>query len=611
MKPFQKIKFSRKLGCKPHRAANRVTDLLRICKLSLKNVKVRKRLMAGFLFCSAISLVLAGFGFYTMWSSVATAKELESRIEAMPYVTNVVADLSMIQSEAMQAALTQASSEALATGVGLTDTQSARYDEALKEVKTYDTKFRSDVNKLSEMSTSSEWHTRIAGTLKSYDNFFFPEINSAITFMQSDSGSSLASNSLQQSATIGQAIITNFTDFSAFQIKSAQQAYNEIVTRERLLLILMAVFAVIGITCSVLMGVNISGAISKPLKELEHCSKEMSKGNLQVRSTYQSKNEIGVLSTSLNEFFEMLQKSIADVSAVLTDLAAGKMDGDPMPSLPGDLHPISDAINEVTENLNRTLGSIRVAADQVDSGSQQVSAGAQALAQGASEQAGAVEQLSGSLMDISAQVKQSSGSIAEIADGMSAAAAAAGQGNSRMKDMLSAMDSISTASQEIGKIIKVIDNIAFQTNILALNAAVEAARAGEAGRGFAVVADEVRNLAGKSAEAAKQTSQLIGNSAVRVKEGFQLAESTAESFAAIEKQVRAMDESIHHIREASEVQTNAVSHIAESIGQVSKVVQTNSSTAEESAAASEELSAQADRLKKEISWITLREETYA
>lgn len=614
MKPFKKSKINRrpsrtaKIKLPRREAASpepgRKTG--KKSKFNFKNIKVKKRLMAGFLLCSAVSLVLAGFGFYTMWSSVATARDLEDRIESMPYVTNVVADLSMIQSQAMQAALTEASSETAVAGSFISSGQKTDTTSSLKAVDQYDKQFRSDVKKLASMATTADWKDRIEGTIKSYDSFFYPEVKSALSFLQSGSGSSLANSALQQSSSLGQAITANFTDFSKEQIRLAQKSYDDILARERLLFTLMGLFALIGISGSIVMGIGIANDISKPLKELETCSQEMAKGNLQVRSTYESKNEIGVLSSSLNRFFAMLQTSIADVSSTLTNLAEGKMDGEPMPALAGDLRPISDAINGMTENLNRTLGSIRAAADQVDGGSDQVAAGAQALAQGASEQAGTVEQLSASLADISTKVRQSSDSLAEISDGMSTAAEAAGEGNDRMKQMLAAMEGISTASQEIGKIIKVIDNIAFQTNILALNASVEAARAGEAGKGFAVVAEEVRNLAGKSAEAAKQTSQLIGNSASRVKEGFGLAENTAESLAAIEKQVKAMDEAIRRIREASQAQTKAVAQITTGVGQVSKVVQTNSSTAEQSAAASEELSAQAERLKKEISWITLR-----
>ena len=278
-------------------------------------------------------------------------------------------------------------------------------------------------------------------------------------------------------------------------------------------------------------------------------------------------------------------------------MAKGKCDDEPMREFAGDFRPMSDATNQVLTNLNLIFENIRVAAEQVDSGSSQVSSGAQALAQGASEQASSVEELSASVTDVSSKVKQNSDNITVIASDINAAAGEADTGNGQMKRMLKAMGAISESSEEIGKIIKVIDNIAFQTNILALNASVEAARAGEAGKGFAVVAEEVRNLAGKSADAAE-----------KVKDGFELAESTAKSLAGIAEKVKAMDASIRQIKDASGAQATSVAQITEGLGQVSSVIQTNSATAEESAAASEELSAQASRLKKEIGWITLRRE---
>ena len=577
---------------------------------SFRNVKVRKRLMAGFLLGSAISLMLAAFGFYALTSSVQTAQELEMRIESMPCITDTVTDLSIIQSKAVQAALakTDAENAQKEFGEGYTTNQDAAFETAQQSVQKYDKAFRADAAKVLASVTTNEWRKRLNSAVTNYQNFYYPDVQSALEAVK-DGNSTIADNDLQQTGELEQAIMTNFTAFMNYRLQVAQNKYRADSARATGFFTVMIVLAAAGIAASVFMGIHISNDIDRPLQELGKCSREMTKGNLQVRSSYEWKNEFGTLSSSLNEFFAMLQKNIADVSQTLTGMAEGKFDGGPMPRLGGDLEPVSEAVNQLYEEMNRTLGGIRAAAGQVDSGSSQVASGSQALAQGASEQAGTVEELSASIEDVSAKVRQNSESIAEIASAMSAAAAEADTGNGRMREMLKAMDGISTSSQEIGKIIKVIDNIAFQTNILALNASGEAAHAGEAGKGFAVVAEELRNLACKSADAAKQTSQLIGDSAKKVKEGFGLAESTAESLASIAEKVKAMDASIRRIREASNAQAASISQITAGVDQVSKVVQTNSSTAEQSAAASEELAAQAERLKKEIGWISLRAQT--
>jgi len=241
-------------------------------------------------------------------------------------------------------------------------------------------------------------------------------------------------------------------------------------------------------------------------------------------------------------------------------------------------------------------------------GADQVSVSAQSLSQGATQQASAIEELASTIEHIAGQVKKNAESTSKVKNLITDTSSEVSNGNKQMAEMLKAMNDINNSSSEISKIIKVIDDIAFQTNILALNAAVEAARAGAAGKGFAVVADEVRNLAGKSAQAAKNTTELIEDSIIKVQEGTVIANSTANSLNEIVKSVDEISNLIVSIDKASEQQSSSIQEVTLGIEQISTVVQTNSATAEESAAASEELSGQATMLGELIAKIKLNKE---
>lgn len=357
---------------------------------------------------------------------------------------------------------------------------------------------------------------------------------------------------------------------------------------------------------TILIGIYITRRIRQPIEELEIAANKMSLGDFDIEIDYESEDELGSLSNSMMTMSNTTKAMIDDVVDVLKEIASGNFDVEPKVEYIGVFNNIEKSLAQITDELSDTMSQINVASDQVQSASDQVASGAQMLSQGTTEQAGSIEELSATIVEISNQVKETAKNAQEANALYTDAGREVEDGNDKMKNMIVAMDEISSTSNEIGRIIKTIDDIAFQTNILALNAAVEAARAGEAGKGFAVVADEVRNLAEKSAEAAKNTSTLIENSINAVENGTSIVDHTSQSLQRILDKTNKVVFLLDRIAKGSEEESNAINQVTLGLEQISAVVQTNSATSEESAAASEELSGQAQILKSLIDDFNLK-----
>ncbi|MDP4109522.1 MAG: methyl-accepting chemotaxis protein [Bacillota bacterium] len=358
-----------------------------------------------------------------------------------------------------------------------------------------------------------------------------------------------------------QALVKINQDHASNRAQNIDKISKEIAANQTRITVVLFASTGVAMALALILGFLLANSITKPVKKLVIESEKIAAGDLNVEIDVKSKDEIGQLAR---------------------------------------------AFARMAENLNEVLGNINAASEQVAEGAKQVSNSSVDLAQGATEQASAIEELTASIEEISTQTTQNANHANQANSLSEDAKSNAAKGTNQMQGMLKAMEEINEASSNISKIIKVIDDIAFQTNILALNAAVEAARAGQYGKGFAVVAEEVRNLAARSANAAKETTSMIEGSIKKAEGGTKIAKDTAEALKEIVETVAKVAILVNDIAVASNEQASGISQINQGFMQVSQVVQTNSATSEESAAASEELMGQADRLKEQIAKFRLK-----
>lgn len=386
----------------------------------------------------------------------------------------------------------------------------------------------------------------------------------------------------------------------------AEQYLNRVDSAATRVIVIQDIIFVIAASFMIITALKLAADISRPVRKVAEGVGEIAQGRLNVKIPSYGRDEIGILALELNDTIANIKNYVYDISYVLGEIGGGNISMEVTGTYIGDFVQIKESLNLIIGRLNHTMRQISDCCEQVKGGARSLADNSERLAQGAAEQTSAMENFRESMGRVAQLTEQDAQNASEVRRISTEAAGCASDSDEKMIEMTSSMEEIERSSQGIAKVIKIIDDIAFQTNILALNAAVEAARAGEAGKGFAVVADEVRSLANKSQEAAQNTGEMIKKAIAAVSEGRTMVDASAESLRKVKDYVYEMAGRLEDIDKSTSEQASAFMFMNQSVDQITSVVQANASAAEENSAASEELSGQAEILEQLVASFQLK-----
>ncbi|GHV16448.1 methyl-accepting chemotaxis protein [Clostridia bacterium] len=569
----------------------------------MKNLKIAAKLILSFLIVVVLTAAVGIVGIVAATSLTKSAELLNDR-----------ANIGVLSAELL-AAIQEQRSALRGIGLYILTEDPSNVDDQLKAVDTTaDTAagYIDEIEQNASTDTTKKLVKDITDQRQSY---------AAARTVYIDALKAAQSKPLVEAGDAIAAALTAFTpalsgyldavdNLPAEMVKLTDESYDEMQTLANTVIIILIAVLAVAVIVAVALALYISNLISKPVKFMEEVlSRIGQKGDLnfsaeeyrQTEAYAECKDEVG---QSIGQLLTTVRRLVV-VGDELSKVSEGDLTVEL--ALLSDRDTMGLALQKMVGNLNESFGQINSATNQVSSGAKQIADGAQGLAQGSTEQAAAVEQLSSSISEIAQKTKENASQAGHAAGLSDTVRKNAEKGSSQMSDMIKAVREINDASQSIQKVIKVIDDIAFQTNILALNAAVEAARAGQHGKGFAVVAEEVRNLAAKSAAAASDTGTLIANSMEKAELGAKIAEETAASLNEIVEGINESSKIVSDIASSSEEQSLAITQINNGIDQVAQVVQQNSATSEESAATAEELSGQSSVLEDLVAQFRLKD----
>ena len=552
----------------------------------INNMKIMPKLITAFMIVSVLGIIVGLFSIYNMKHLKEKSTELyEHAVVGEAYIAE-------INEHFLTARLSF-------RGIFMRDNQKAKLDDiqaakvALDGIKEHLDEYEKLITTEENRITFSELKINI----EKYSNLYGEMLTGVENKLDNKALMAITANYIKEGDIISKSL-SNLLEYNISLAKKMSDSNEKTAKNTIIAMVVLLTFSTI---LSLVLGIIISLGISKPINKLAEIGKKLSIGDINVEIDYQSENEVGILSEAFRKVISATKEQ-ADVIQKISQ-------GDLTTSI--RIRSEADIINKKLDYMllanNNVFGEIKKAADQVNSAASQVAQGSTMLAQASTEQASTVEEINSTVGEIASQSKENANSARNANELADEARTSAETGSFQMKNMMNSMEEINEASKNISKIIRVIDDIAFQTNILALNAAVEAARAGSHGKGFAVVAEEVRNLAARSAKAANETTELIESTINKVNAGTKIASETAQALNIINEKIEKVTGMIAEIANSSGEQASSVAQVSLGMSQIAEAVQTNSATAEESAAASEELSALAMLLKESVTRFKLRD----
>lgn len=552
-----------------------------------RNLKISLKLILGFVVVAVIAAIVGTVGMFNIFEINKSDTALyENDTKGVAAAGNLGGNFERLRYNALKLA-TVVTKEEEQECISKIEELKAKIDDLLVEYKDI-IKDGADTTLYDKICSDWENYEVFMDEVVKYVNAGEDEQAKQVIFIDSDA--------------LGGQIRDEFIELlETNSVNAAVKADENSVLARNSAIILLAII-LIGVAAAILLGLYIAKIIAHPISLMVTAADKLAMGDVNAEVDIDTKDEIGKLATSFKKMIENIRNQALAAERV----AAGDLTVEVPISSPEDL--LGNKLAEMVKKNNEVLSSIYAASEEVAAGSEQVSDSSVHLSNGAAEQSSSIEELTASIEDISTQTQLNAENANKANELAQETQNYAKHGYEQMQEMLKAMDEISEASSNISSIIKVIDDIAFQTNILALNAAVEAARAGQHGKGFAVVAEEVRNLAARSASAAKETTEMIEGSILKTEDGTKIANETAQALDKIVGGIEQVAAFVDSIAKASDSQAVNIKQISQGINQVSEVVQSNSATSEEIAATSEELSGQAMMLKQAVSQYKLKTE---